>query len=378
MRTLTAAGLGAGLMYLFDPNRGKRRRAVLRDRFASGVHRSADIFDKAGRDLRNRAHGLSSSARCLFDGREADDEILVARVRSRIGRATSHPGAIDVDVKNGHVTLLGHVLREEEEWVLASARATPGIRSVETALEVHEYPDAPALQGGSRRSFARRAGWKPTGQLLGAIAGGGLMLYSLGRGRLVGPAIRFVGATLLTRSMVNRTFGSLVGLDGGSEIEIQKTVTIHAPVEEVFQFWSNYSNFPRIMSHLEEVRDLGDNRSRWVAVGPANIPVSWNAKLTESIPNKLLAWESEPESMVRNSGVVRFEPAPENGTRINVRMSYAPPAGMLGHVVASLFGADPKHEIDDDLIRMKSLIELGRTTAHGHKVTRDQFQSAGV
>lgn len=40
-------------------------------------------------------------------------------------------------------------------------------------------------------------------------------------------------------------------------------------------------------------------------------------------------------------------------------MSYNPPAGAIGHVVASLFGADPKSEMDADLARMKTLIETG-------------------
>jgi uncharacterized membrane protein len=40
-------------------------------------------------------------------------------------------------------------------------------------------------------------------------------------------------------------------------------------------------------------------------------------------------------------------------------MSYNPPAGVLGHAIAELFGVDPKHEMDDDLMRMKSFIETG-------------------
>jgi len=37
-----------------------------------------------------------------------------------------------------------------------------------------------------------------------------------------------------------------------------------------------------------------------------------------------------------------------------------PPAGAFGHAVASLFGADPKSDMDADLMRMKSMIETGR------------------
>jgi hypothetical protein len=40
-------------------------------------------------------------------------------------------------------------------------------------------------------------------------------------------------------------------------------------------------------------------------------------------------------------------------------MSYQPPAGLLGHLVAALFGADPKSKMDADLLRMKTLVETG-------------------
>ena len=46
--------------------------------------------------------------------------------------------------------------------------------------------------------------------------------------------------------------------------------------------------------------------------------------------------------------------------RVTVRLRYFPPAGAFGHAVAALFGADPKSEMDADLLRMKAMIETGR------------------
>jgi len=57
-------------------------------------------------------------------------------------------------------------------------------------------------------------------------------------------------------------------------------------------------------------------------------------------------------------------------------MWYRPPAGVLGHYVASLFGADPKSEMDDDMVRLKSLIEIGKTRAHGVRIQRESLQEA--
>jgi uncharacterized membrane protein len=57
--------------------------------------------------------------------------------------------------------------------------------------------------------------------------------------------------------------------------------------------------------------------------------------------------------------LIQFERV-NGGTRLDVEMSYSPPAGVLGHVVAKLFGADPKTELDEDLLRMKTFLETGK------------------
>src|SRR5262249_48346927 len=88
--------------------------------------------------------------------------------------------------------------------------------------------------------------------------------------------------------------------------------------------------------------------------------------------NSRLAWRSVPGSVVRTQGEVRFTPKPDGATRVDIHMSYTPPAGVIGHAIASLFGADARHEIADDLVRLKSLLEIGKTRAHGHAVTLDQ------
>jgi uncharacterized membrane protein len=87
--------------------------------------------------------------------------------------------------------------------------------------------------------------------------------------------------------------------------------------------------------------------------------VHWDAQITEFEFNKLLAWESLPDAMIGQRGVTRFTSNADGSSRIDVKMSYNPPAGALGHAIAELFGVDPKHEMDDDLMRMKSYIETG-------------------
>ena len=181
-----------------------------------------------------------------------------------------------------------------------------------------------------------------------------------------------VGTALLARAVANKGFRQILGV-GGPAVDFEKTIHIHAPVEEVFGFWANFENFPQFMTHLKEVRSLGNGKWHWVAAGPAGISIPWDAAITKSEPNQLLAWRSVPGSLIETAGVVRFDPEPDGSTRLSIRMWYSPPAGVFGHAVAHLFGADPKSEIDDDMVRFKSLIEVGKTRAHGVTVVREEI-----
>jgi uncharacterized membrane protein len=195
------------------------------------------------------------------------------------------------------------------------------------------------------------------------LAGGTLAI--IGGGGAIGKIARLTGLGLLARAITNMPVGELLGIAPGGGIHIQKTITIAAPVNEVFHFLSNYHNLPQFVSHLREIHRLGNNTSRWVAAGPAGTAVEWDAKITHYEPNKLLAWKSLPGSTIRTSGVLRLERLPGPATRVTLHMSYVPPAGALGHAVASLLGADPKKALDDDLNRLKVLMEGSRVKGNG-------------
>lgn len=369
---------GAGLMYLLDPDKGRRRRALLRDQFAHLVRELNAGLDTSVRDLRHRSYGMLAGTRSRFRGRDADDPVVEARVRSRIGRVVSHPGSIRVRSEDGRVTLSGPVLAREVDELLATVAAVPGVKQVENQLEVHESAaDVPGLQGEGRRPGealdVMQENWAPATRLLASLTGGALALYGLRHRGVTGAALSTLGLGLLTRGLTNMQTRRLVGANAGRRvIDIHKTINVDAPVETVFEFWSHFENFPRFMEHLREVRRSGENLSHWVAQGPAGIPVEWDAEITQWVPNEVIAWKSVEGSPVGNAGIVRFQPNEKGGTRLDIRMTYNPPAGALGHAVAAFFGADPKHAMDDDLVRFKSLIEHGKTSAHGHSVRREE------
>jgi uncharacterized membrane protein len=318
-----------------------------------------------------------AQATALFTCEHVSDEVLVQRVRARLGRVVSHPHAIAVTAEHGRVTLSGPIFMPEVDPLLKCVYTVRGVAGVENHLEAHEEAgNIAALQGGTPRPGERsnfmQTTWSPTTRLLAGAAGGALALYGAQRRGMTGSTLGIVGLSLLARGLTNLDMRTLAGSRSGRGISVQKTISIEAPVERVYAVWSNHENFPYFMSCVREVKHLGDGRYHWTVLGPAGMPFEWEGVITGHVPNQLLEFQSAPGSVIEQHGIVRFEPNAQGGTRLDVKMSYLPPAGAVGHVVAKLFGADPRSEMIADLLRMKSFIETGhqphdaaaRQTAH--------------
>jgi uncharacterized membrane protein len=361
---------GAGAMYLLDPDRGARRRSLLRDQGIHVGHKLGEGFSATARDARNRTVGAAAELRARFRRDQAGDEVLHDRIRSAIGRVVSHPGAIEADVTDGRVILRGHVLAHELEPLIERVERVRGVTEVHNELEIHRNAGGvPSLQGGGERQQPLQENWAPATRLVIGVAGGLLVLRGSRARGAVGRALRLAGMGLLARAASNIPPRRLVALAGGSQaIQVEKTIWVEAPVEEVWDLWSNFENFPRFMAHLREVRKLDEGRSHWVAAGPAGISVEWDAVITDWVPGQFIGWTSVEGSTVDTRGQVRFRRISETNTEVDVQLEYSPPAGAAGHAVAALFGTDPKSAIDEDLVRFKSLLEDGKTRAGGASV----------
>jgi uncharacterized membrane protein len=150
------------------------------------------------------------------------------------------------------------------------------------------------------------------------------------------------------------------GLRSASGIRVKKAVTVNRPVGEVYNFWRNFENLPRFMTHLESVQVTEERRSHWAARGPAGVRVEWDAELVEDRPNELISWRSLPGGKVDTAGYVRFKPAAgERGTEVLVDMRYDPPGGALGATIAMLFGESGEQVVTRDLQAFKSVLEVG-------------------
>lgn len=360
-----AAALGAAAMYLSDPDRGRRRRALMKDKARSAVNRTGSAIDVASRDLGNRVQGLRARGRRLLGRHEsdADDQVVAARVRECLGRAVSHPHAVKVNAMQGCIVLSGPILAIEKDRLLEAVRSVSGVSEVDDQLTPHESAaGVAALQGGRRLAQTRflfmQDKWPPALRAIALLGGGALGYLGLTRRGTASTAAAVLGLGLATRGALNRPLLRRAETLAMKPLDLHKAIYIEASPERVFDVWSRYENFPRFMSNVQQVQDLGGGRSHWTVSGPAGTRVEWDSTVTESRRPELLAWRSEPDAILEHHGRVHFERT-DGGTRVTVDMSYNPPAGAAGEAFASLFNGSPKRQLDEDLMRMKSFIESG-------------------
>jgi hypothetical protein len=234
-------GIGTAVMYLLDPDRGKRRRALLRDKLVLAQRKTGECIEVTARDVSNRARGIATSIQSRFRSDDADDAVLIDRVRSKLGRLVSHPGAIKVAVENGNVTLSGPILEDEVADLLSCVKSIQGVNDVNNSLEVHkEAGNHPALQGGRKRQGYQfeffQENWSPAARLVAGVAGTSLAVYGGTRRDALGAGLGAAGLLLLTRGITNTEFKRLAGLDDGKNAEVKDTQPDHdaSSVENLF------------------------------------------------------------------------------------------------------------------------------------------------
>lgn len=369
MRVPLSRGIlvGALLAYYLDPRRGRQRRSRLIDRGNHLRRELRRLIAKSTVDAENRMHGLLERMRGPTRT-DAGDHVIEARVRAHLGRVVGHSSAIEVHVDQGRVTLSGPILEPEVASAVRHTKMIPGVKEVIDRLDRHTSADVPALQGQPHRG--RGDQWTPAAQGLALISGSVIALAGLRRQDLGGLVMTVLGGTLVARAAVNEPITKLANLAVGREgIEVEKTLIVRAPVGAVFDMFSELENLPRFMDHVRrlEIDRRDPMRSRWTVDGPAGVPITFEALSTHLDRPREIAWTTVPKQAIEHTGIVRFEEVPE-GTRVHLHMTYRPPGGLFTHGIAKLLGWDPKARIDDDLNRLKSLLEDGHTRAHHERV----------
>lgn len=167
---------------------------------------------------------------------------------------------------------------------------------------------------------------------------------------------------------------ALAGPESGQRV--QCAVSINRSPEECYRFWRDLERLPTFMQHLESVTATDERRSHWVARAPAGRTVEWDAEITDDQPGQLLGWRSVEGADVDNAGTIRFTAGSKGGTVVQVQLTYQPPAGRAGAMVAKLFGEEPSIQVQQDLRRFKQLIETEEIpTTHGQSAGKRSLKS---
>jgi len=198
MNVLSAIGLGASLMYFFDPDRGRRRRALLRDQTIGAGHRFEHFLSAACCDLQQRVQGTLWEATSLFTGNRVPDDVLVGRIRSKIGRCVAHAGCIDVKANKGHVILSGPVGAHEVGDLVSCVRGMHGVCGVENRLDV-QHESAPR----EMQTRGWQDNWSPSTQLLVGAAGAMMLLRGMQRSFPIACVMGTVGLGLLGQALTH-------------------------------------------------------------------------------------------------------------------------------------------------------------------------------
>ena len=210
---LVGISIGAGLMYALDPQQGNRRRALARDKLTKAAHLTGRAVGTTSRDVANRATGVAASLHSRFFEQDAPDEVVEARVRARLGRISSHPGAIEVSTLDGVIVLSGPILRSEMADVVSRVASVRGVQRVENRLEPHELGEhVPSLQGHSVRRAQAPLDWSPTVRLFVGLAGAILTAVGASRRDKAGMLVGGVGLALVARAATDLGLAQLRGL----------------------------------------------------------------------------------------------------------------------------------------------------------------------
>jgi uncharacterized membrane protein len=134
---------------------------------------------------------------------------------------------------------------------------------------------------------------------------------------------------------------------------IEKSIDVECPINTAYNQWTQFEEFPRFMKGVKKVTQLDDQRLHWEAE-IAGKDKEWDARITDQVPDQLIAWESEGGEYT--SGSVNFTNVGPNSTRISLQLMYDP-EGFVEKTGDALGVVSSR--VEGDLERFKEFIEKG-------------------
>jgi uncharacterized membrane protein len=142
-----------------------------------------------------------------------------------------------------------------------------------------------------------------------------------------------------------------------SGMKLKRSIEVGRSPAELYAFWRNVENLPKITDVLASVKSMGGTWSQWTIRG-VGVELTWDSEITADRENEMIGWRSKEGSSIETAGYVRFSPG-RDGTVVRVALEYSLPAGKIGAALASIFGNRPGAVIEDALRRFKQLMETG-------------------
>ena len=135
--------------------------------------------------------------------------------------------------------------------------------------------------------------------------------------------------------------------------KIQDSIEVQVPVQQAYNQWTQFEEFPTFMEGIQPVQQLDDAHVHWVAEIRGETR-EWTTEITEQQPDEKVAWKTI-DGELKNDGVVSFEQIAGGQTRVNVEMDVESES-TAENVAGDLLGI-VKAQVHGDLERFKRLIE---------------------
>ena len=256
-----------------------------------------------------------------------------------------------------------------------------GTSSSSSKEHYRPHNESPDLQTEHAGGGSENVGYKE--RVFSALIGGGLVLYGLRRrSGMMGNVTALMGITLLNRaasgycpayhamgiSTRDRSDTSLLGrpkVHTDRAIKIQQSIAIQRSARDLYRYWRQVENLPKVMSHLRSVVAMNEHQSHWIIETlPHTRAIEWDAEIINEVDNERIGWRTLKGAVVDHAGSVVFEALGNAITNVTVTLQYDPPGGPLGAALASLFGQDGAKIIREDLMGFKEMMEKEGKVVH--------------
>src|SRR5215475_3664735 len=142
-------------------------------------------------------------------------------------------------------------------------------------------------------------------------------------------------------------------MQGGPTMSsVTESVDVHAPIDRVYNQWTQFELFPRFMSGVDSMTQTDERHNHWVTT-VGGVRREFDTEITEQHPDERIAWKSVGGDL-KHAGVVTFHRLNADDTRVTVQMDWQP--GGVVEKAAGAMRADAR-QVRADTARFKAFIE---------------------